>query len=60
MDLPAPAAGWAAAFAEFTFDVGAPVPLKLTTEVFITPDALPAAAPAETRPRGFLQSAGSR
>ena len=54
VELPAPAAGWAAAFAEFTFDVGAPAPLKLTTEVFITPDTLPAAAPAETRPRGFL------
>lgn len=57
VDLPEPAAGWAATFAEFTFDVGAPTPLKLTTEVFITPDQLPANAPATTRPRGFLQTA---
>lgn len=33
--------GWTAWFVEFTFDVGLPVPLKLTTNVQVTPDTLP-------------------
>jgi PhoPQ-activated pathogenicity-related protein len=36
-----PSAGWTAYFVELTFDVGAPVPLKLTTNVQVTPDTLP-------------------
>lgn len=49
-----PAAGWTAYFVELTFQVGAPAPLKLTTAVTVTPDALPFAAPTVTQPRGFL------
>lgn len=33
--------GWTASFLELTFDVGATVPLKVTTSVQITPDVLP-------------------
>ncbi|MFN7732180.1 MAG: PhoPQ-activated pathogenicity-related family protein [Pirellula sp.] len=33
--------GWTASFLELTFDVGASVPLKVTTGVQITPDVLP-------------------
>lgn len=36
-----PAHGWTAYFVELTYDVGAPVPLKLTTNVRVTPDVLP-------------------
>ena len=39
--VPAPATGWTAYFMELTFDVGATSPLKLTTEISITPDTLP-------------------
>ena len=39
--VPAPERGWRAWFLELTFEVGAPKPLKLTTEVVVTPDALP-------------------
>ncbi|MYF31247.1 MAG: PhoPQ-activated pathogenicity [Gammaproteobacteria bacterium] len=39
--VPAPDRGWRAWFLELTFEVGAPKPLKLTTEVVVTPDALP-------------------
>ena len=39
--VPAPERGWSAWFLELTYDVGAPKPLKLTTEVLITPDVLP-------------------
>lgn len=58
----APAAGWTASFIELTFDLGAGVPLKLTTAVGVTPDTLPFASPALPPPRGFLQkkSASSR
>ena len=31
--MPAPAKGWTAYFVEFTFDVGAKAPLKVTTDV---------------------------
>jgi PhoPQ-activated pathogenicity-related protein len=36
-----PEKGWTAFFVEFTYDIGAPTPLKLTTEVRVTPDVLP-------------------
>ena len=36
-----PDKGWTAYFIEFTYDVGAPAPLKITTEVRVTPDVLP-------------------
>ena len=39
--VPAPQRGWSAWFLELTYDVGAPKPLKLTTEVVVTPDVLP-------------------
>ena len=37
----APPSGWTAWFLELVYDVGAPTPLKLTTEVVVTPDDLP-------------------
>ena len=40
-DVPAPEAGWTAWFVELTYDVNAAMPLKLTTEVAVTPDTLP-------------------
>ncbi len=43
--VPAPAKGWTAYFVEFTFDVGAKAPLKVTTDVHVTPETLPFAAP---------------
>lgn len=33
--------GWTASFIEFTYDVGCPFPLKVTTAVSVTPDTLP-------------------
>lgn len=42
---PAPARGWTASFVEFTFDVGARAPLTVTTDVRVTPEALPFHAP---------------
>jgi PhoPQ-activated pathogenicity-related protein len=36
-----PEKGWTAYFVEFTYDIGAPTPLKLTTQVQVTPDVLP-------------------
>ncbi|MCP5519759.1 MAG: hypothetical protein H7A45_21170 [Verrucomicrobiales bacterium] len=41
----APAKGWTAFMLELTYDLGAPVPLKVTTQVWVTPDTLPFAAP---------------
>ncbi len=46
--------GWTASFLEFTFEVGAATPLKLTTDVRITPDQLPFPAPSPEPPTGFL------
>ena len=37
----APTAGWTAWFLELAYDVGAATPLKLTTDVAVTPDTLP-------------------
>ncbi len=39
--VPRPAKGWTAYFVELTYDVGLPVPLKLTTTVQVVPDVLP-------------------
>ena len=39
--VPPPERGWTAGFLELTYDVGAPKPLKLTTDVVVTPDVLP-------------------
>jgi PhoPQ-activated pathogenicity-related protein len=50
-----PAAGWTASFIELTFDLGAGVPLKLTTAVAVTPDTLPFPSASFPRPQGFLQ-----
>ena len=36
-----PEQGWTAYFVELTFDVGLPVPLKMTTNVRVIPDVLP-------------------
>ena len=55
--VPKPAEGWTAAFMELTFDIGAGAPLTLTTDVTITPDTLPFAAPNPPKPKGFLQAA---
>lgn len=55
-----PDQGWTASFVELTFDLGLGVPLKLTTDVTITPDTYPFAAPDEPKPKGFLQNGGSR
>jgi PhoPQ-activated pathogenicity-related protein len=38
---PQPEKGWTAYFAELTYDVGLPVPIKLTTNVRVVPDVLP-------------------
>ena len=39
--VPAGKPGWTASFIEFTYDVGSPFPLKVTTAVRVTPDTLP-------------------
>lgn len=57
--VPKPGQGWTASFMELTFDVGAGVPLKLTTDVTVTPDTLPFAAPNPPKPAGFLQAAAA-
>jgi PhoPQ-activated pathogenicity-related protein len=36
-----PESGWKAFFVELTFDIGAAVPLKLTTSVYVIPTSLP-------------------
>lgn len=36
-----PAKGWTAYFVELTYDIGGPVPFKVTTEVRVTPNELP-------------------
>ncbi|QDU45637.1 PhoPQ-activated pathogenicity-related protein [Symmachiella dynata] len=45
-----PKEGWTAFFAELTYDVGMPVPLKVTTNVGITPDTFPFADKDQTLP----------
>ncbi len=48
--VPAPERGWTAWFVELSYDVGAATPLKLSTDVAVTPDALPFADKAPTLP----------
>jgi PhoPQ-activated pathogenicity-related protein len=52
--VPKPDKGWTAYLVELTFDVGAPVPLKLTTDVRVIPDTLPHELPTVTKPKGFI------
>jgi PhoPQ-activated pathogenicity-related protein len=52
--VPDPAAGWTAYLVEFEYDLGGPAPLKLTTEVTVTPKNLPHGTYRSERPRGFL------
>jgi PhoPQ-activated pathogenicity-related protein len=52
--VPTPAQGWAACFMELTFDLGAGTPLKLTTEVVVSPDTLPFPTPPAPQPKGFI------
>ena len=48
--VPTPEQGWTAYFVELTFDVGGPVPLKLTTPIQVLPDILPFAGKAPDAP----------
>jgi PhoPQ-activated pathogenicity-related protein len=52
--VPKPAQGWTAYVMELTFDLGGPAPLKVTTNVTVTPSTLPFDAPTPELPRGFL------
>lgn len=52
--VPEPAAGWTAYLVELEYDLGGPAPLKLTTEVTVTPRRLPFGAFPSDRPKGFL------
>jgi PhoPQ-activated pathogenicity-related protein len=49
-----PAQGYRAYMVELTFDIGASAPLKVTTDVKVTPDTLPFPAATPTPPKGFL------
>lgn len=49
-----PAAGYTAYMVECTYDVGAPTPLKLTTDVRVVPEKYPFPAPAAATKKGFL------
>ena len=50
LQIPTPEIGWNAYFVEFTYDIGAATPLKVSTEVKVIPDILPFSnkAPMET------------
>lgn len=50
VQLPKPEKGWTAYFVEAVYDVGAPVPLKLTTGVHVIPETLPFADKDPTQP----------
>ena len=52
--LATPEQGWAAHFIELTYDLGLSSPLKVTTQVVVTPDTLPFPAPNFQAPRGFM------
>ena len=52
--IAAPAQGWGAYLMELTFDLGGPAPLKLTTDVTVTPRTLPFDLPTPEPPKGFL------
>jgi PhoPQ-activated pathogenicity-related protein len=49
-----PEQGWSAYVMELTFDLGGPAPLKLTTDVTVTPRTLPFDAPESGSRQGFL------
>ena len=49
-----PEQGWTAYVMELTFDLGGPAPLKVTTNVTVTPNTLPFDAPIPPQPTGFL------
>jgi PhoPQ-activated pathogenicity-related protein len=51
---PAPRDGWSAYMVELTHDIGAPVPIKVTTPVWVTPDTLPHPPRKVATPKGFL------
>jgi len=54
-NVPAPEKGWTAFLVELTYDIGAPAPMKLTSEVSIVPDTVPFPPyEPEVRPKGFL------
>lgn len=56
--VPAPEKGWTAFLVELTYDIGAPAPMKLTSEVSIVPDTLPFPHyEPENRPKGFMSGA---
>lgn len=55
--VPPPEQGWTASFVELSFDVGGSAPLKLTTDVTVLPQTLPADSPKRAHPRGFLSGA---
>jgi len=48
--LSAPTKGWTAHFIELTYDIGLPVSLKVTTQVYVLPDILPFAEKDSSRP----------
>ena len=60
--LTKPEEGWSAYYVEFTYDVGAPVPLKLTTPIYVRPDELPFAGKALDQPASvtLICEAGSQ
>jgi PhoPQ-activated pathogenicity-related protein len=41
VQLVAPEKGWQASFVQYEFDIGAPVPLRLSTSVKVLPEVLP-------------------
>ena len=51
---PEPRDGWSAYMVEVTQDIGAPVPIKVTTPVWVTPDTLPHPPRKVATPKGFL------
>jgi PhoPQ-activated pathogenicity-related protein len=52
--IPKPGEGWTAYMMELTYDIGGTAPLKLTTNVAVTPDTLPFPTPTPSPPAGFL------
>jgi PhoPQ-activated pathogenicity-related protein len=47
--LDEPEEGWTAYFVEMAFDLGAPVPLMVTTEVYVVPDVYTDGSKTKTR-----------
>jgi len=52
---PTPSNGWSAYMVECTYDIGALVPIKLTTPVWVTPNSLPHPPRKVTAPIGYLR-----